>query len=177
MVKIGICGHFGKKKNLLNGQTIKTKTLTEEIIKHFGPQLVKTVDTHGWRQNSISLVVNCYQLINKAENLIILPAHNGIKVFAPLFMLLNKVFNRKLHYVVIGGWLSELLEKNQRLKNQLNKFEGIYVETDVMVKSLQEIGLENVRHLPNFKHLDILEENSLVYPTGESYKFLHFREL
>ena len=33
-------------------------------------------------------------------NIIIFPAQNGIKVLL-LFVILNRVFNRKLHYVVI----------------------------------------------------------------------------
>ena len=33
MKKAGVCGHFGIGRNLLNGQTVKTKTVTEELTK------------------------------------------------------------------------------------------------------------------------------------------------
>src|SRR5690554_6005885 len=117
LFRVGICGHFGKRKNLLNGQTVKTKIITEELIKAFGQQSVKTVDTFGWSSNPILLLVKCFLLIKRCKNIIILPAQRGIKVFAPLFILLNKIFHRKLHYVVIGGWLPELLERKNGLKN------------------------------------------------------------
>ncbi len=32
---------------LLNGQTIKTKCITEELIKYYGEDQILTVDSHG----------------------------------------------------------------------------------------------------------------------------------
>lgn len=174
MYKIGICGHYGENQVLLNGQTIKTKTLTEELRITLGSDKVQTVDTHGWRRKPINLLIKCYQLIKDCKNIIILPAQNGVRVFVPLFLLINTLFHRKLHYVVIGGWLPELLKKTSWLKNGLTKFDGIYVETRNMVKALQQLGLQNVRYLPNFKRLEILDESELVYPTGEPYKLCTF---
>jgi glycosyltransferase involved in cell wall biosynthesis len=172
--QIGICGHFGRGKKLFDGQTVKTKILTEELIKKLGSDNIRIIDTHGWKSNPISFLIKCYQLIKVCKNIIILPAQNGIKVFVPLLLILNKLFHRKLHYVVIGGWLPELLKKNNSLRKKLTKFYGIYVETDSMVKSLKNIGLNNVRRLPNFKRLEILEESELVYSTGEPYKLCTF---
>jgi glycosyltransferase involved in cell wall biosynthesis len=174
MFKVGVCGHFGKNLNLLNGQTIKTKILTKELQEFFGTDKVQTLDTHGWKKNPISLIINCINLISKCENVIILPANNGLKVLVPLFTFLNKIFCRKLHYVVIGGWLSELLKTNFKLKKKLKQFSGIYVETNKMIKSLQGIGLNNIYLLPNFKDLKILEEMDLIYNTKPPYKLCTF---
>ena len=112
MYKIGICGHFGNNKNLLNGQTIKTKILTEELEKQLGEDSIKTIDTYGWKRNPLLLLYKCYLLIKSCENIIILPASKGVKVFIPLFSKMNRIFHRKLHYVVIGGWLPKLLKNN-----------------------------------------------------------------
>jgi glycosyltransferase involved in cell wall biosynthesis len=174
MYKVGVCGHFGGNKTLLNGQTVKTKILTEELKGEFGSEEVQTVDTHGWKSNPFKLLKKCYSLVKQNENVIILPAHNGIKVFAPLFLLLNKIFQRKLHYVVIGGWLPELLESNSKLRKQICNFDGVYVETQIMAQKLRKLGLNNVRYLPNFKRLAILEENSLVYPKKQPYRLCTF---
>lgn len=174
MYKVGICGHFGENKEFLDGQTIKTKTIAEELQTALGSQSVQTVDTYGWKNNPIALFIKCYLLIKNCKNIIILPAHNGVKAFVPLFLLLNKIFHRKLHYIVIGGWLPELLEKNHKLKNKVSKFDGIYVETHNMVEVLRKLGLKNVRYLPNFKRLDILEENTLIYSTEKPYKLCTF---
>lgn len=174
MYKVGICGHFGNNKQFLDGQTVKTKILTEELRKALGSDSVLTLDTNNWRSNPFSLFFRCFFLIFKCENVIILPAHNGLKVFGNLFVILNKLFRRKIHYVVIGGWLPDLLVKNHRLKKTLSKFDGIYIETNIMVESLQKLNLNNVRHLTNFKRLDILEESELVYQKKDPFKLCTF---
>ena len=51
----------------------------------------------------------------KCEHVVILPAQNGVKVFIPLFVFL-KNFRKKLHYIVIGGWLPNFIEKKKFLK-------------------------------------------------------------
>lgn len=174
MYKVGVCGHFGEKQKLLNGQTVKTKTLTEELEIAIGPESVQIVDTHGWVKNPIKLIVECYLLIKNSLNIIVLPAHNGVKVIVPLFLMLNILFHKKLHYVVIGGWLSNLLKEDRRLRNMIKKFDVVYVETDSMLKSLQHIGVENVVCLPNFKRLSILPENEIIYSMEEPYKLCTF---
>lgn len=174
MYKIGICGHFGEGKKLLNGQTVKTKILSDELKKVYGNENIKIVDTHNWISNPFKLLISCYKLINKCENIIILPAHNGVKMFLPLFAIFNLMFKKKLHYIVIGGWLPEFLSNNSWLKRYAYKFDGIFVETYIMKKKLEEIGLKNVRYLPNFKRLNIIEEENLIYPFEKPFKVCTF---
>ena len=45
--KVCVCGHFGFGQNLLNGQTIKTKIVAEELERVFGEQNVIKIDTAG----------------------------------------------------------------------------------------------------------------------------------
>jgi glycosyltransferase involved in cell wall biosynthesis len=171
---VGICGHFGGEQKFLDGQTVKTKILTEELRGEFGKGAVQIVDTHGWKNNPIMLLVRCICLLRNCENIIILPAHNGVKIFVPLFVILNKMFHRKLHYVVIGGWLSKFLESNAKLKVAVGKLNTVFVETNSMLVNLVNQGLDNVKYLPNFKKLEILDENKLVYPNSEPYKLCTF---
>lgn len=174
MYKVGVCGHLGGKHIFLDGQTVKTKILTEELIKYFGNDEVKLADTFEWKKNSISFLVKCLCLSRECENIIILPAQNGVKVFAPLFLAINKLFHRKLHYIVIGGWLPDLLSKNTKLKRLLCKFDVIYAETFSNVEKLTNEGLNNVKYLPNFKQLKILNENELSYKNKRPYKLCTF---
>lgn len=174
MYKIGICGHFGRGYNLLNGQTIKTKILTEELGKLLGECNIYTVDTYGWKCNPLMMLFRCYSLIKKCENIIVLPAHNGVKVFIPLFLMLNKIFHRKLHYVVIGGWLPNLLKDNPRLKRRVNELDGVYVETIFVKEELKLLGVNNAVLLTNFKRLNILDEKELVYSKELPYKLCTF---
>lgn len=174
LVKLGICGHFGNGKNLNNGQTIKTRTLTSELQKIYGNGNILKVDTHGWKNNPLILIKNCIHLLKESENIIILPAQNGVKVFIPLFFLFNFIFKRNLHYIVIGGWLPEILQRNTILKNIVSRYDGIYVETYTMIESLKKLGLDNVRYLPNFKRITILKKEELVYRTNRPYKLCTF---
>ena len=49
-VKVSILGHFGEGVNLLNGQTVKTKIITEELQNQLGQDQVLKIDTHGgWK--------------------------------------------------------------------------------------------------------------------------------
>lgn len=174
MIQIGVCGHFGKDLNLSDGQTIKTKTLTKELKNKFGENEVITVDTYGWKINPLKLLLRCIWLIKNCKSVIILPGPKGIKIFIPLFLLLNKMFNSKMHYVVIGGWLPDLTRDSVRLKDKLLKLDGIYIETYSMIEDLKNMGLRNVYYLPNFKSLSILKEKDLVYSKEKPYKLCTF---
>ncbi|HAS91456.1 MAG TPA: glycosyl transferase family 1 [Clostridiales bacterium] len=171
---IGICGHFGFNSNIIDGQIVKTKNLHKELTKLYGNVDVKTLDTNGWRNSPFKMLRNILELSKDCCHIIILPASNGIKVFAPLFALFRGLYNFKLHYMVIGGWLPELLSKKLWLLKALKRFDGIYVETNSMKQKLNALGLHNIYIVPNFKDLNILPENEFVYITQPPYKFCTF---
>ena len=174
-VKISVLGHFGIGKNLLNGQTVKTKTITEELQARFGVEQVVNIDTSGGAKTLLKAPIQSLSALKKSENVIIFPAHNGLRIYAPLLSSFKRFFkNRKLHYVVIGGWLPEFLSKKKLLTDALKTFRGIYVETLTMKKALENQGLNNIFVLPNCKKLSILSENELVYPQGVPYKLCTF---
>ena len=176
MKKVSIIGHFGLGLHLLNGQTVKTKIVTDELEKRFGKEDVLKIDTHGSKFLTLfKSPFQAFKALTKSQNVIICPAHNGLRIFAPLLVFLKSFFkNRKLHYVVIGGWLSEFLKNRQRLEKRLKKFDWIYVETNTMKIALEKMGFENVVVMPNCKDLDIIDESELIYPSGEPYKLCTF---
>ena len=174
MYKIGVCGHFGEGHNLVNGQTIKTEILTDALIAALGANEVKTVDTYNWKKRLLPATIQCLLLVKNCSNIVVLPAHNGVKTLIPLFLLINKLFKRKLHYVVIGGWLPELLRENLKLKKKICRLDGVYVETVVLKKELNSIGLDNVFVLPNFKNLRILDNKDIVYSDSKPKKVCTF---
>ena len=104
-----------------------------------------------------------------------MPAHNGVRVYVPLLTFFRKFFKkRKLHYIVIGGWLASFLKKKKGLARKLKKFDGIYVETKTMKADLENMGFQNIVVLPNCKKLNILSESELIYSNGEPYKLCTF---
>lgn len=174
MKKVCVIGHFGFGKEMLNGQTIKTKIITAELEKQLGGEQIMKVDTHGGARALPRVMIQMAEGFRSCENIIILPAQNGVRVFVPLCVAFHKLYQRKLHYVVIGGWLGNLLEANPGILRALDSFTGIYVETRTMKHDLEKRGLRNLYILPNFKDIHVLTEDELVYPTGEPYRLCTF---
>lgn len=174
MKKVCVIGHFGFGKEFLDGQTIKTKTITAELEKQLDEEQVLKIDTQGGAQALPGVVRQMAKAFRSCENIIIFPAQNGVRVFVPLCVFFNQFYHRKLHYVVIGGWLDSLLEKHRTLPKLLKGFTGIYVETLSMQRALSLRGLANVFIMPNFKDIRILEPSELVYPTEKPYRVCTF---
>lgn len=175
MRKVTVIGHFGFGFECLDGQTIKTKIVTEELERQLGEELVSKIDTHGGAKVFLKAPFQVFRALRESKNVIILPAHNGLRVNAPLLVFERLFFkSRKIHYVVIGGWLPNFIQKRRLLRKCLKNFDGIYVETNTMKLALEEQGFNNVYVMPNCKNLRILEEHEMIYPEGIPYRLCTF---
>ena len=172
--RICVIGHFAKGENLLNGQTVKTKIITKELVKEFGKEQVETIDTCGGKKALIKAPFQCLSALKCSDNVIILPAENGLRIFSPLLVLFNVMFRKKLHYIVIGGWLPHFVKKKKLLSVILKKFDAIYVETYAMKQELLSCGFSNVYIIPNCKDLVILAPEELNRNMQEPYRLCTF---
>lgn len=172
--KVAIVGHFADGKDFFDGQTVKTRNLYRALAEHYGSESIKKVDTCGFKRRIFSFTARCIKSYFSAENTIILPAHNGVCIFVPLFSFLRILKKRKLHYAVVGGWLPEFLKKHKFICRLLKKFTGIYVETSSMKSDLEKDGFNNIVFMPNFKYLDVLTADDLVYSTERPLKLCIF---
>ncbi len=173
--KVCVLGHFGKGQNLLNGQTVKTKIVTEELQRQFGEDEILNVDTCGGWKTIFKSPFQVFYAFKNAKNVIVFPAHNGLRVYAPLLSLQKRFFKkRKIHYVVIGGWLPDFLKNRKLLEKSLKNFDGIYVETNTMKKALGKQGFTNVVVMPNCKNLNVLSEEQLVFSKEAPYRLCTF---
>lgn len=155
MNKICICGHFANGIKSYNGQTIKTNNIFSELEKKYNQDNLLRIDTYNWKKKPLKLFKECVKASKTCNDVIILPAHKGVKIFVPLFTYLKKKFNFKLHYIVIGGWLPSLIENNEFMKAKLKEIDFIYIENEKMVKKLNEKGIDNVYQMNNFKKLKV----------------------
>ena len=175
MKAVSAIGHFALGKVFLDGQTIKTKIITEELQRQLGQAQVSIIDTHGGLKTLAKAPRQCLAALQKSRNVVIFPAHNGLRVYAPLLSRLRHFFKgRRLHYVVIGGWLPQFLQKRKHLAKALKGFDAIYVETSTMKAALEAQGFENIFVMPNCKKLAVLSEDELVYPQGLPLKLCTF---
>lgn len=171
---ITVIGHFGFGKNYLDGQTVKTKIVSEELKRNFGESKVAEVDTHGRWSSLFKAPFNTFKAVKSSKNIVISPAHNGLKVYPPLLCFWRRFFNTQLHYAVIGGWLPQYLDGKKSLEKNLKTFDGIYVETNAMKSALEQKGFKNVYIMPNCKRLNVLKPEELIYNTEEPYKLCTF---
>lgn len=160
LLKAGICGHFGGGESFSDGQTVKTIIMTEKLKEMWGPEQVLALDTFQWKKHIFKLIFQCLHMLKSCENILVLPSWNGVKVFIPLFLFFNKLYHRKLHYVIIGSWLPDVLKECPSLLNKMTKLNGLYGETVSLTEELKALNLSNVYLLPNFKKLDITDEIS-----------------
>lgn len=173
--KISVLGHFALNDIFLDGQTIKTKNITEELQNQLGKEQVLIVDTHGRIKTILKAPFQVLKALINSKNVLIFPAQNGLRVYAPLLVMLRPLFNKKkLHYIVIGGWLPHFLKRRKFLSRILKRFDAIYVETNIMKKAMQAQGFENICVLPNCKKLPILSQGELAYPQGGPYRLCTF---
>lgn len=175
MKRVCILGHFAFGRTAVNGQTIKTQIVTDELVRQLGDNEVQMVDTHGGVKTLLKAPFQVFSSFKTAKNVIILPAHNGVRVYGRLLPLFRGLFkDRKIHYVVIGGWLPGFLKGRGGLAAALKKFDGIYVETSSMKTALEKIGFDNVYVMPNCKQLAVLSEDELIYTRSAPYRLCTF---
>ncbi len=159
MKQVTVVGHFAFGESYLDGQTVKTKTVTVALRERFGEAAVATIDTHSGFKRCLSLFFELRRALKESRHVLILPAHNGLRVIAPLLVYLNRKYGRGLHYAVIGGWLSSFLHGKPRLTKALQAFDGVYVETTAMRHALSERGFTNLAVMPNAKELPLLPDS------------------
>lgn len=175
MKTISVIGHFACGTVSLDGQTVKTKIVTEELQNQFGQNQILKIDTHGGWKTLVKAPFQTISALKKSRNILIFPAQNGLRIYAPLLSFFRRFFKDiKLHYVVIGGWLPQFLAKRKHLTRVLQRFDGIYVETNTMRGALEAQNFCNVFVMPNCKKLTVLSEDELVYPQEMPYKLCTF---
>lgn len=174
MNKLCVIGNFGSGKGNYDGQTVKTHNTYQALCNILGTKNVTFINTNGGLKKIPVLIFKTILAAYQNRNIIMLPAQNGLKLFAPLLSVLSGICNCNMHYVVIGGWLPDVLSYNTILRKSLINFCGIYVETNTMKIELEKEKLKNVYIFPNFKHIKVLNESELVSIKKEPLKLCTF---
>lgn len=142
-------GYFGMFTNQLDGQTVKTRSV-HQLFEEKLVDIVPYYDTEELKTNKWSLVQAVLRMV-KSKHLMYLPAQNNLQYFfLPLFIL-SILFRFRIHYFVVGGWLSKFLEDKPGLKRRLKNIANIFVETQLLANELNHLGFKNVTCFPNFR--------------------------
>lgn len=159
--KIGIWGQFGSGEQIADGQAVRTTVITKEITERYGRENIKILNTNNWSKKPISFFLKSILLIVNCKKVIIFPANNGFKAIVPIHSFINKFFKRELYYVIIGGFLPALLNKNKKYIKLLNKYKALFAQTNNLKKDLENLGLSNVHILTNLKRLKKLNKSDI----------------
>ena len=157
--KVFVCGNFGYKKNQVDGQTLKTRIAKEALEEIIGKENIDYLDTSYVSFKKINWFFDIRNKVRQSQYVIILPGRNGLTMLLPFFIVWRQLYKFNLHYIVIGGWLSDYLKNKGLYKFLCSKLDGIHVETYGMQKNLNLLGLHNVYLLNNMKKFKYLPLN------------------
>lgn len=173
--KIAVIGNIAGGKPAANGQTVKTRLLVDSLARIYGKENIMVFDTFGGVRTLLKVPYIALTALSRCRNVVILPAHNAVRVFVPLLTFLQGLFrDRRVHYVVIGGWLPDFIKDKWLLRRSLHRLFMIYAETHRMERDLTNMGYHNVTYMPNFKPLEIVPESSLDKKFSEPYSVCTF---
>ncbi len=155
---VGVCGYFDSTLVGENGQTIRTKNITNELIKHYGADKVRCISTHNWKSRPFGLLFDLISLCRRCERVLVFPDTRAIGVIVPVCVSLKRIFHVKVYYNVVGGWLASRLVVTPRLLRCIEKIDMLFIQTSTMKNELDAIGITNTTVFPNFKLSRIADE-------------------
>ena len=171
--KIAIIGRFGGDQILLDGQTVKTLILYQELSNRTDWSIRK-VDTYYTKLNPIRLLGQSILALLTTKDVIVITSQNGRRVFFPLLYFFTKVFHTRVYHDVIGAKLAEFAVQYPAFVKYMNAFQVNWVETDSLKQDLEALGVTNAEVLPNFKHLDIVAPTEAEKVQSAPYKLCTF---
>lgn len=152
--KVGIIGSVCDK---LDGQTVKTKILYDELKKDTDWDFV-IVNTQLNNGHPVKLLLKTIHMLLICKDVFILVSQNGARVYFPMLYYATKILKTRVFHDVIGGSPEDYVHNNPKNKKYLNSFVVNWVETKQMCKGLENIGVYNVESLPNFKRLKCVKK-------------------
>lgn len=147
---IGICGGFDN--SIINGQALRTMSITDRIKAIVGGEKVSVVRYANWKKRPLALLFEFVQQIRQCRSLVVCPDERAIRFIIPIASFVSRFTKTKVYYVVIGGWLPVFLKKHRFLRKRLAIIDGLFVQTETLKKQLGEHGLSKVYILPNFRN-------------------------
>ena len=138
--RISIIGHFGADKDILDGQTVKTRILYGQL-KSSTDWKIKKADTYYKSKNPVKLMLQTLGALLTTKDVIVLLSGNGMKFYFPLLCFASRVFGTRVYHDVIGGNLADYVDRYPKFKKYLNSFKVNLVETQKMKAQLEAQGI------------------------------------
>lgn len=171
VMDIALIGRIDLTNTLVDGQTVKTRTLYR-ALREYTNYNVHLVETKNYRQRPLSVAWQLIKAISKSDDVILIVARNGRRVFFPLMYVIAKLLRKRIYHDCIGGRLAEEVREFPRWKKYLNSFRANWMESELLVSNLRAEGIDNAIYLPNFKFFDTPTDRCI--PKVPPYRFCTF---
>lgn len=171
MKKIGVIGHFGTGHTLLNGQTVRTLIMTEELNKHYGAENVYCVDTYNYRRRVLSVLWSSIKCMIKCDRIILLLSRNGCGVYYPMMHYCRRLFKFEVFNNNIGGGNVEQFKENKKWIKYCKSFAVNWFQGKKQTLEMQGLGLENSEELPNMKTINVSLNETDLYKKKQEEPF------
>jgi glycosyltransferase involved in cell wall biosynthesis len=149
--KVLVCGNFGRGDDAVDGQSIKTRVLTNALAAAGGDEAVLTLNTADVFTAPVWFYRSARAQFAQCTHVLILPGPLAVHALVPLFARWGMKDDKDIRYVVIGGFLPDYASQYPWVRRGCAQLDGIYVETASMAARMQSLGLNNVKVLPNFR--------------------------
>ncbi|MBR3742921.1 MAG: glycosyltransferase family 4 protein [Clostridia bacterium] len=148
MKKIGVIGVEGTGARFATGQAIKCRTLRKWFCDKFGEDQVLFGNIDSAKKHPIRVANNMLRVLKNCTNVVFMPGQN-IEIFAPVLHCFNKLYHRKILYIVTGGDLAEVIKRRPSLGKTIAHFAGVYVQSVKLRDELKQMGIPRAEYLPN----------------------------
>ena len=139
--------YLGRFTPATGGNTVKNEAIFNELITEIP---VEKVDLTLAKKGNIRTIYRCIKaILSRKNNLIIGSAAKMRRVFSfILFQINRKTMNRSI-VIIMGGQFGKQIKEDYKYQTWLKEYNQLYVETDGMIKDLNQMGIMNVSLFPN----------------------------
>lgn len=168
MKKILYIATTADTRNRLDGETIKCGLL-KEYLNDINDIEVFSVDTDNWKKHVVKLVFLIIYHFMRCDEVIVSSADRGANIILNFFRIINT--HKNIYYFVIGGSLSRNINEKKWNINTYKRIKHIFVEANTLKSDLNELQIENVDVLNNFRKVKAFKSN---YINDGKIKFVYF---
>lgn len=171
-ITFGVIGRINE--TLFDGQTVKTRTLTEALKNRYPGCRILVAESSLCKKNPVRMVLQILQCLRQADVIFVLLSRNGLRILLPILFFLNRFYKKPVIHDCIGGAHGETLRRYPGLKKYYRKMAVNWAETEILKRKLEQEGLTNVEILPNFKNICPIAPEDVRYQNTAPYRFCTF---
>lgn len=168
MKKILYIATTADNRNRLDGETIKCRLLRDYLNDIEKIQVI-SIDTDNWKKHIFKLVVSILFYFFQCDEIIVSSADKGAHIVLDFFRKIK--CKKKVYYFVIGGSLFRNIKEKKWNLNTYKRLKHIYVEANTLKEDLNNLGINNVKVLNNFRNPKKFKN---CYKKTDNVKFVYF---